>query len=82
MLPCSFVPLPCTRENGKNLNFPLNRQLVNHDASLAFSFQNGGGVTLASGDRLLVVAIQTDGVDPSTERITDTNYVVAMETIL
>ena len=74
----SFIPL---KDGDTSLRFQVNRELVDHDASLVFTFQNGGGVTLESGDRLLVVAVQEDGVDNATYRITDPDFIVAMETV-
>ncbi|BCS95160.1 hypothetical protein DSLASN_07920 [Desulfoluna limicola] len=74
----SVVPL---KNGNTDFRFQVNRLVVDHDASLVFTVQNGGGVTLESGDRLLVVAVQEDGVDNATYRITDPDCIVAMETV-
>lgn len=74
----SVVPL---KDGNMNLRFQVNRELVEHDASLVFTFQNGGGVTLEPGDRLLIVAVQEDGVDNATHQITNPDCIVAMESV-
>jgi len=74
----AFVPLA---EGNPALRFQVNRKLIDHDASLVFQFQNGGGVTLAPGDQLLVVAVQKGGVDNATYQITDPDYIVATKSV-
>ncbi|VFQ46457.1 hypothetical protein [Desulfoluna butyratoxydans] len=75
----TFVP-----EAGGNpaLRFDVNRRVVNHSASLAFKIQNGGGVTVNTGDALLVIAIQKDGLTISlTPELTDPDRIVAMASV-
>lgn len=73
-----------------NWEFVINRTVYDHDASIAFSLEEAGGVTLDIDDQVIAVAVQKDGVDdtwpnlitPATYAITDMDYVIGMHTII
>lgn len=69
--------------------FIVNRHVFEHHAEIAFSLEDGGGVTLNTGDRVTLIAVQQDGVDdtwpnlvtPPSYDVTDMDYIVGIETI-
>jgi hypothetical protein len=61
-----------------NYQFAANRRMVNHSARVTYTLSNGS-YTMKAGDRLIVLAVQSDGVSAS-YRISNMDSIIGMQT--